>query len=169
MDVFALGIKQQIMNCPTHFIVLFSNLDKSRACFEYKHACVKEKLVHSKILIRPRIFFSVELSIFQILYKNLPLYQWSNFWTFSEQCKKLQQDKKKKLFLKTSSLSNCGVWCIYFFALQKNSQNLDFPPQCKQSCPSLWPTIVFYPSQLTIFQPKVGSRYILSFQSKVGK
>ena len=57
MDVFALGIKQQIMNCPTHFIVLFSNLDKSRYCFEYKHTCVKEKLVHSKILIQPRIFF----------------------------------------------------------------------------------------------------------------
>ena len=59
MDVFALGIKQQIMNCPTHFIVLFSNLDKSRYYFEYKHACVKEKIGSFKNFnLTKNMFFS---------------------------------------------------------------------------------------------------------------
>jgi len=63
----------------------FSNLDKSLNCFEYNHRSVKGKWFHSKILIGRRIFFTVQLIIFQILYKNLSFYSRSGFWRFSEE------------------------------------------------------------------------------------
>jgi len=52
-----------------------------------------------------------------------------------------------------------------FSCVTMNSQNQQSPsppPQYKHNCPSLVPTIVLYPSQVTLknFQPKVGNRYI---------
>ena len=57
----------------------FSNLDKSLNFFEYNHRSVKGKWFHQKILIGRRIFFTVQLIIFQILYKNLSFYSRSGF------------------------------------------------------------------------------------------
>ena len=134
------------MDCPTHFIVLFKQSRQITLLFWVQSYICEGKIGPFQNFNSTKNIF---LIIFQILYKNLSLYPRSDFWRFSEQCKKLQQDNKKKLFLKTSSLSSCGVWCI-FSCVQKNSQNLEFPPQCKHSCPSLLPTIVYYPSQVTL-------------------